>query len=312
MIKLPQPAWFDALLLKKHQGDSIKLKHDTIYVSPSKSGLGFLGIAVLNFILGINYQNNLILAVSYLMFVLLLMCLIYAFSNFNGLEIEVAAIKDDFEDKRPSVTFKIENQKQRYDIQIEHIETKEKSILKRIKNNEFLDVFLPVKRGKHTLGRFKIITHYPFGLVTIWSYLISEKHVYAYPTQIETELPKDSFIISEKGEKALDDHALAEDFNELKSYREGMSIHRISWRHFAKNKELLVKDYQSPDKSASYGFDFDKVSGTKEDKLSQLSFLIVQAEIEQQSYALKLPNRLITLSQGNSHKKQCLEALSEA
>ena len=91
-----------------------------------------------------------------------------------------------------------------------------------------------------------------------------------------------------------------------------MSIHRISWRHFAKNKELLVKDYQSPHKSASYGFDFDKVSGTKEDKLSQLSFLVVQAEIEQQSYALKLPNRLITLSHGNSHKKQCLEALSEA
>jgi uncharacterized protein (DUF58 family) len=312
MIKLPQPAWFDALLLKKHQGDSIKLKHDTIYVSPSKSGLGFLGIAVLNFILGINYQNNLILAVSYLMFVMLLMCLIYAFSNFNGLQIEVAAVKADFVDKRPSVTFKIENQKPRYDIQIEHVDSKEKSALKRINSNEFLEILLPFKRGKHTLGRFKILTHYPFGLVTIWSYLISDKQIYAYPTQIETELPQDSFIMTEKGEKALDDHALAEDFNELKSYREGMSIHRISWRHFAKNKELLVKDYQSPNKTASFGFDYEKVTGTKEDKLSQLSFLVVEAERQQQSYALKLPNRLIALSQGPAHKRMCLEALSEA
>ena len=156
------------------------------------------------------------------------------------------------------------------------------------------------------------MTHYPFGLVTIWSYLISENEVFVYPAPIETDVPQDSFIVSSSGDKSIDDNLLAVDFNELNSYRTGMSIHRISWRHFAKSKELLIKDYQSPEISASYGFDFDKVMGTKEERLSQLCYLIIQAEQNQQKYALKLPSRLIPLNHGLAHRNQCLEALSEA
>mgnify|MGYP000394994334 CR=1 FL=1 len=64
----------ESLLLRdKHKKKHLTLGHSTLYVLPSKLGLGFLLIAVLNFILAANYQNNLVQVVSYLMLVLVLM-----------------------------------------------------------------------------------------------------------------------------------------------------------------------------------------------------------------------------------------------
>lgn len=311
MLKFKQPAWFDALLLKKHQTESITFKHNTIYVTPSKEGVGFLGIAALNFVLGINYQNNLILAVSYLMVMLLILSLLYAYANFNGLMLKVSQVHSDFASKKSSVTFEFKNDKTRYDIRLEHQSSKSFTRVKSLVGDKFVNFKLPLPRGVYKLGRYKIYTHYPFGLVTVWSYLISDQDFYVYPSPLETEVPSDSFILNNHGDEVINSESLAEDFNELKTYQKGMNIHRISWRHFAKTNELLIKDYQSSNESCSYGFDFDKLSGTVEERLSQLCFLVQQAEIEQQQYALKLPNKLIQLGSGQAHKIKCLEALSE-
>ena len=55
---------FNKLLKNKHKTNEIELQHKTIYVLPSKLGGQFLLIALLNFVMGINYQNNLILLFS--------------------------------------------------------------------------------------------------------------------------------------------------------------------------------------------------------------------------------------------------------
>ena len=49
------------LLKNKHLKNSITLEHRTIYVLPSSLGWYFIVVAILNFVMGINYQNNLIL-----------------------------------------------------------------------------------------------------------------------------------------------------------------------------------------------------------------------------------------------------------
>ena len=72
ILKLKRPTFIHAikstilttLLKNKHKKNSITLTHNTIYVLPSTLGVYFTIVALLNFVMGINYQNNLILFLS--------------------------------------------------------------------------------------------------------------------------------------------------------------------------------------------------------------------------------------------------------
>ena len=67
ILKLKRPTFIHAikstilttLLKNKHKKNSITLTHNTIYVLPSTLGVYFTIVALLNFVMGINYQNNL-------------------------------------------------------------------------------------------------------------------------------------------------------------------------------------------------------------------------------------------------------------
>src|SRR3954468_16864604 len=63
----------------------VVLRHKTIYVFPGKQGAGFLFVVLLIWILGTNYQNNLILGFSFFLISVMLVSIIHAFKNLLGL-----------------------------------------------------------------------------------------------------------------------------------------------------------------------------------------------------------------------------------
>ncbi|RJE77461.1 hypothetical protein BGP78_00195 [Pseudoalteromonas sp. MSK9-3] len=302
--------WFAKHVDQKHTADHMLFKHDSIYVLPSQSGLLFIGIMLLNFILGINYQNNLILAVSYIMGVLLVVSLLSGYINFNRLGLKLLSVNDNHEGVLTGARLELESTKERYNIIIKHIDTGSEVTVSEVFKNTIAHVALPYKRGVYTIGRFKIISHFPFGLVTVWSYLHSNKalHVYPLPKEEKTEIKH--IFTGADGDTNVNDVQAIDEFNELKPYQQGMSLNKVSWRHFAKNQQLLVKDYTS-EQPVSVGFDFDLITGNVEERLSKLCFLVVEASNNQQPFALKLPNATVPIGTGQSHRVKCLEILSE-
>ena len=76
------------LLKNKHSKQSITLAHNNIYVVPSQLGFYFIIVAILNFVMGINYQNNLILVMAYLMFVVMIIAVLLGYTNAKGLKLQ--------------------------------------------------------------------------------------------------------------------------------------------------------------------------------------------------------------------------------
>lgn len=302
--------WFAKHVDRKHTADHMIFKHDSIYVLPSQSGLLFIGIMVLNFILGINYQNNLILAVSYIMAVLLIVSLLSGYINFNRLGLKLLSVNDNYEGALTDAIVELESTKERYNIIIRHINTGSEVTINEVFKNTIAHVTLPYKRGVYTIEKFKITSHFPFGLVTVWSYLHSNKTLHVYPLPKEEKAQINHIITGTDGDSNVNDVQAIDEFNELKPYQQGMSLNKVSWRHFAKNQQLLVKDYTS-EQSVSVGFDFDLMTGNVEERLSKLCFLVVEASNNQQPFALKLPNETVAIGSGQSHRVKCLEILSE-
>jgi uncharacterized protein (DUF58 family) len=299
-----------AFLLKdKHDGSELVLKHNTIYVLPSKMGCGFLIIAILNFILGINYQNNLILAMAYLMFVVLVLAILVGYSNMNGLTIQFKSAHSHYSPISPQLDFVINPKKDCQSLQFIY---SQQTILTQeiIKKRTCLTVSLPhAERGRYAIKKFKILSQYPFGLVSVWSYMNLKHTVFVYPEQLPPKANSMNAINSGSEKGNVKRRNGTDEFEFLAIHQQGMSLQRVSWKHYAKTQQLMIKEFE--DLSAEQRtFDFANLMGTTESRLSQLSYLVTQANVKGQAYSLKLDGKMFTYNKGTEHLTTCLEALS--
>jgi uncharacterized protein (DUF58 family) len=101
-----------------------------------------------------------------------------------------------------------------------------------------------------------------------------------------------------------------EEFQTLRSYKPGDTPRQIAWKALAREKGLLVKEFGAM-ASTDLWLDYEALRGLgAEDRLSRLTWWVLEAERMQLSYGLKLPGRSIAPSTGALHRGLCLEALA--
>nr|WP_281358239.1 DUF58 domain-containing protein [Pseudoalteromonas caenipelagi] len=155
------------------------------------------------------------------------------------------------------------------------------------------------------------MSHFPFGLVSVWSYLYLNKFIYAYPNPLESNDPIYAFTSNENSNDLCSSSPIVDEFKQLTPYQSGMNMHRVSWKHYAKSQQLLVKEYEGELGSQVVRFDYDLLQGTVEQRLSKLSYLVLEAEASDTLYAFKLGGFELSANRGEAHKIKCLEALSD-
>lgn len=304
---------FNAMLKKrKHFKQSLTLNHSNIYIFPSKFGLAFVALTILVYVLGINYQNNLVLLCSYLMLSFLLVNFVIAFSNLYNLTIKLTGLMPGFQHSGYSVNLQLSNTANTASLAIE-IDNAPPYFVSNI-SSEVTKVSINVKqakRGKHRVPRIKLFSRYPFGLVTTWSYLLSDNNVYIYPTPLAYSIHKINLNdLDVESDPQSNTKSLSENYHGVRPYQDGDKVNRISWKHYAKNQVLATKDF-STGLSSEYVFSLNSVPGNTEQKLQHLCYLLTHAEQEQLSYSLLLPKKQIALGSGKEHLTLCLEAISD-
>ena len=303
---------FNKFIKNKHLKNSITLEHRTIYVLPSTLGWYFILVAALNYIMGTNYQNNLILVMSYLMMVMSVITILMGYSNAKGLTIKFKSAHPNFAPLNPTMQFLINSTHlcKSVDFIYQGNVTTQFTMDEVTTEPALCTLTLPYnQRGHYLLARVKIKSNYPFGLVTVWSYIQIKKHVLVYPSLekvlSDTSLSQrennhDSGIIKETG---------SEEFESLLPHQPQMGLNRISWKHYAKTQHLLVKDFVDF-KATNALFDFNLMSGNTEQRLSQLCYLVCEATDKNIPFVLKLPTKTVSLNTGQIHKEACLTYLS--
>jgi hypothetical protein len=67
---------------------SVTLAHKSIFILPTGFGFIWIGLFLLLFLLGTNYQNNLVIGLSFLLISLFNTCIIYSYKNLSGLTLQ--------------------------------------------------------------------------------------------------------------------------------------------------------------------------------------------------------------------------------
>lgn len=277
---------------------AVELNQRFLFVFPTSYGFSLLGLAVLLYLLGTNYQNNLILLQSYFLIGLLVLCIFLSFKNLSGLTLIATEAPAVFQGEDVSIRLQLANQQQRQQILFQH----QQFLMLCPQLQETITLKLPpAQRGFHQLPRIAVSTVHPFGLIRCWCYPALEQHYWVYPKPQH----QDSY-------QPPDADAGELQWSHLSPYQAGDPLQRIDWKRLARQPhQPVVKVFSHILPEQQRVLVLPPLSGPAlERALSDLCAQIIDLSQARQSYALELPTQRIDFGTGPDHRRRCLEALA--
>jgi uncharacterized protein (DUF58 family) len=309
------------------------INHKNIFIMPSRFGTAFVLFTLLVFLLGTNYQNNIIILVSYLLISFFIVVLLHSFYNLSGLHFFAPSQIKGFVDSSIAFPLVVASDKARFNINITFLPVNDAinghyvgelvTKIPEVKSGdtEIYVPYTPIKRGNYDLERMTIVSEYGFGLFRTWTRLDFAQQVIAYPKPVVFDLAAinaDNIINDTKTSSVtLPNRPLkgSDDFYQLQQYRMGEPKSRVAWKQLARGQGWLTKQYQQQqcpdimlDLNAMPSLDF-------ETRLGMLCFAICEHLNQQLGFSLQLPNeplRNLVSSQSDIAEfgAQCLAVLA--
>ncbi|MFT5085057.1 MAG: hypothetical protein ACI9Y1_003114, partial [Lentisphaeria bacterium] len=281
--------WLDR---RSPPSDVHRLNRRNLYIFPTKLGFAFLLLVFVLWLLGTNYQNNLILALAFLLVSIFVVSILHTFSNLAGLEFTFKGVAPVFSGEIAQFTFDVKNPNSQA---CDHIcaswqQNRERIEIFALEANSSSPIFVPIdapRRGVLLPGRLLLESVFPLGLFRCWTWLNWNAQGLVYPEPLKVDLLPSFVLEDEAGEG---DHPVrgGEDFNALNDYRPGDSPRHISWKTYARGKGLFTKEF-SQNISREIWLDFSSMtSNDGELQLSGLCYWALQFHQQDENYGLLL------------------------
>lgn len=267
------------------------------------------------FVLGTNYQNNLILLLGFFLLALFLVSLLSSYLNFAGLQIMIGKIGYPFAGDSASLPLWIETSAQRQGSHGRlHIglyaEKVQLSVdLDRLTNP--VELSSPTsRRGLHCMPRITLNSYYPLGLFRCWSHLRFDRQILVYPSPLPCPLVTFNAAGDEESEGHIASEEGYDDFDSLMEYQPGQPLYHVAWKQVAKGQGMVSKKFSSTSNSELWLRLPPGQTQSLETRLSHLCFMVLELDNRGQRFGLEMGDKIIQPGRGNAHRHQCLSALA--
>jgi len=301
--------FFPTLMLhRKSEALPLSINWRRIFILPTKPGLFFAFITLLMLIASLNFNNNMGLMMTFLLFGLAQVSLYRVFFNLRNLIIRQVNAKPVFLGDKANFKIEIHANEEKYDICVQKDNYENCLIHLDAEVNAHLHCEMKtLKRGWLTCGKVKLSTSFPFGLFNAWIWTRFDAQCLVYP-MVESSPPPLPLHASSDGQTAV--IAQGEDFHGLKPYQTGDAFRLIAWKRTAQTGELISREFQQTrGEKLVLNFDQVNISGI-EQKLSRLTAWVLKAHQQQIDYRLLLPQFDSGFGYSNKHHLSCLKALA--
>lgn len=290
----------------------VVLQHRTIYVFPSKQGAAFLVLVMLIWLLGTNYQNNLILGFSFFLISVMLVSVIHAFKNLLGLTFTPGASQfASVGDMAP------------FDIQISSAyQTNHHGLLLAVDDdvdptladiaaNKATHIRLNLQarhRGWLKLPRIVLKSYFPFGLIRAWAYIDLEHRALIFPRPIACDQPP--LGVGQGDEGIYLSRQRGDEFQGFQNFQPGSPLSQIAWKQYARGAGLHLKDYRAT-QSEHFWLDWQALNARDTElALSNMSYWVNHFADNNIEFGLRLPQVTIDRGVGDVHRLNALTALA--
>lgn len=293
-----------------------QLNHKSIFIFPSKFGWLYLVLCLGIFILGTNYQNNLMLLLCFFLVSLFLLNLFVAYLNFARISVQLGKTHNEFVGERAQLPLWFNLPKNstqgphglvelgflRQSAQLQHDLDSNQNPVK--------IAFVCEERGPIKLPRVTLSSFYPMGLFRCWTHLAFESDILAYPKPVPCSVQLTSQLQSLEPESTQSQESGFDDFDSLKNYRPGEPLYHVAWKQFAKGQGMYSKQFSSSVSVSGWLNLLPCSADVLELKLGQLCHQVNELTRRGQHFGLDLGHHKIEPDSGPLHQQRCLEALA--
>ena len=302
--------------------DTHRLSQKNLFIFPTKRGFIFFSIIAVLWVLGTNYQNNLILALAFFMISVFVLAITLTFQNLNRLVVSFRGHSGDIFATSPASLRFIFSKAGKHgaeEVQLawqsaskdESEEVLEATAVYYVTDSEqeHLVPWFTDQRGYKKLPRLRVQSSFPLGIIRTWTWLRFNAEAIVFPQPVNGRVGKSAS--SSEGE-ADGLHAVkgGDDFSGLNDYIAGDSIKRVYWKSFARGRGMHVKEF-AESTSQEVWLDYNAVQANSvEERLSVLTFWVLQYYQDNETFGLNLPTENIAPGLGKAHRDKCLIALA--
>lgn len=287
-------------------------KKNRIYIFPTKMGGYLIGLLFLMFLLSVGYSNNLLLIFTLFLFGFNLLWLIQTHFHLQVLKLASVEIPDAHMDeaailhihwhKTPAgpLDWQLELLGKNQKLKIESYDHQE---------NSSQGAFKVPLRGRLNWKYLKVSTVLPYGLYKTWVHLEVNQESFGYPKVLKDISLFDFQMNSREGE-IPEEKPGPNDIRNLAPYQ-GEEYRRISWKHYARSGELVVKEgeeYHSPLWTHQLKTHLDGME--KEKYLSEIATKLVHCSRHQIPFVLHTDKGPLGPAVDEAHLRECLRILS--
>ena len=304
------------------------MKQEGFRLRPTALWLIFGPILGCMWIAAVNYSNNLVYAVLYLIAALTFISIFHTWTNLASLRVDHIRIQPAFAGEEVRVEIYLRNPSHHtiYGLFFARLTDETTGFPRRstpllapggrgvriaARDSCCAEVVFPSeRRGMYRFETLLVRTAYPFGL--IWASfrvpLNAEYYIYPQPKG-KSDWPE-LHPAGEQGSPAS--QKPGDDFSGVRAYMPGESLRHVDWKAFARGRPLSIKQFTG---GSGHELWLDAAAMDRlplESRLSQLALWIVNAEKAEIPYALRLGRTALPLGLGASHSRRALEALAVA
>lgn len=285
------------------------LEYRHIYVMPTMFGFWFGILLAFTAIGGLNFNNNMVLLLGFLLASIAQLTSLLAYRNLLGITLLGFRATPVFAGQAARFTVLLKNPEERlrFAIQLVSRESSDCTDIKLQSTGQFELDLMTTRRGWIEMESFRIENRYPLGFFRAWSVIIPKARCLVYPAPVPHPPPlpitgRGDFGITRKGE--------GEHLHGLREYQPGDPLGRIAWRTSARHQMLYSRIMESPCEEACELNWYLLRGFHTEEKLSILTAWILRAEHQQIPYSLEMPAVALPAALGEDHRNSCLEILA--
>lgn len=289
---------------------TVVLNQRRIYILPSRHGLGFALVLVLMLLGDINYDISLGYVLTFLLAMIAVMSMLFAFRNLAHLHIHAGHVAPVFAGESAQFVFHFDNPGTltRYQIHL-HDDAGHATVFD-LPASRSTPVRLAIpanRRGWLDSQRLSLYTEFPLGLFHAWSYIHFDVRALVYPQPAAPlPLPAQSAQNGTGKIMAVGD----EDFSGLRTYVPGDPLPRIAWKALAREHGLQVKQFTAP-QGQELWLDWSHTpSLALEQRLQVLTRWVLDADAQGLLYGLRLPDSELAPQNDPAHRAECLRRLA--
>lgn len=281
-----------------------------IYILPTVASAGFILMLMVLLLLAINYENNLIYALTFLLVGVLLVSMIHTHENLRGLTLSSRGSESVYAGQKSRYRLHLAAPSHPVvGLNIKYPEGDSLSITLAHDEERTVEVSAAVsERGLHQPGVLRISSSYPMGLFSAWSYVDLGQSAWIYPRPVPGgQLPLSANQNGSGAQIAIGN----EEFSGLNDYHPGMSLNRVAWSTLAKGMPLQVKEFveeQGETRWLRWSF-WPELS--QEARLSRLCDWVLKLDRENKAFGLELPHIKLDVASGPVQLKTALQALAQ-